>query len=182
MWVSWIYMDQLEMLLIPNALCWSSQKCYCAWLPAELQLRLSVTCRSWQKLFAGKNFVINLVNAQTQLRSYSEQQRAFGNSNICNCWGNISYCVVTFGKFIVSQGKVLEVWQGFQLGYLTTWKKYTQNTQYSNPKITHYTHINMLLFPRSTAASPSRWTTTTPWRPLPSCSIKGSHGNLWWWW
>ena len=77
---------QLEMLLIPNALCWSSRKCNCACaLPAEVQLRLRVTRRSWQKLFAGKNFVKILVTAQTQLRSYSEQQRAFGNSNICNC-------------------------------------------------------------------------------------------------
>ena len=74
------------MLLIPNALCWSSRKCNCACaLPAEVQLRLRVTRRSWQKLFAGKNFVKILVTAQTQLRSYSEQQRAFGNSNICNC-------------------------------------------------------------------------------------------------
>ena len=73
------------MLLIPNALCWLSRKCNraCA-LPAEVQLRLRVTRRSWQKLFAGKNFVKILVTAQTQLRSYSEQQRAFGNSNICN--------------------------------------------------------------------------------------------------
>ena len=51
----------------------------------KVQLRLRVTRRSWQKLFAGKNFVKNLVTAQTQLRSYSEQQRVFGNSNICNC-------------------------------------------------------------------------------------------------
>ena len=84
-------MFNLEILLIPNALCWSFQdaaswKCNCAWaLPAEVQLRLRVTRRSWQKLFAGKNFVKLLVTAQTQLRSYSEQQRAFGNSNICNC-------------------------------------------------------------------------------------------------
>ena len=79
------YYMQLEMLLIPNALCWSSRKCNCACaLPAEVQLRLRVTRRSWQKLFAGKNFVKILVTAQTQLRSYSEQQRAFGNSNICN--------------------------------------------------------------------------------------------------
>ena len=78
--------SQLEKLLIPNALCWSSRKCNCACaLPAEVQLRLRVTRRSWQKLFAGKNFVKILVTAQTQLRSYSEQQRAFGNSNICNC-------------------------------------------------------------------------------------------------
>ena len=76
---------QLEMLLIPNALCWSSRKCNCACaLPAEVQMRLHVIRRSWQKLFAGKNFVNILVTAQTQLRSYSEQQRAFGNSNICN--------------------------------------------------------------------------------------------------
>ena len=76
---------QLEMLLIPNALCWSSWKCNCACaLPAEVQLRLCVTRRSWQKLFVGKNFVKILVTAQTQLRSYSEQQRAFGNSNICS--------------------------------------------------------------------------------------------------
>ena len=77
---------QLEMLLIPNALCWSSQKCNCACaLPAEVQLRLRVTRRNWKKLFAGKNFLTILVTVQTQLRSYSEQQRAFGNSNICNC-------------------------------------------------------------------------------------------------
>ena len=73
------------MLLIPNALCWSSQKCNCTCaLPAEVQLHLRVTRRSWQKLFAGKNFVKILVTVQTQLRSYSEQQRALGNSNICN--------------------------------------------------------------------------------------------------
>ena len=51
----------------------------------KVQLFLRVTRRSWQKLFAGKNFVKILVTAQTQLRSYSEQHRAFGNSNICNC-------------------------------------------------------------------------------------------------
>ena len=45
-------------------------------------------CTSWQKLFAGKNFLKILVTAQTQLRSYSEQQRAFGKSNICN-WKEI---------------------------------------------------------------------------------------------
>ena len=50
-----------------------------------MQLRLRVTRRSWQRLFAGKKFVKILVTAQTQLRSYSEQQRTFGNSNICNC-------------------------------------------------------------------------------------------------
>ena len=73
------------MLLIPIALSWSSQKCNCVCaLPAEVQLRLPVTRRSWQKLFVGKNFVKILVTAQTQLRSYCEQQRAFGNSNICN--------------------------------------------------------------------------------------------------
>ena len=78
-------MLQLEMLLIPNALCWSSRKCNCACaLPAEVQLRLRFTNRSWQKLFAGKNFVKILVTAQTQSCSYSEQKRAFGNSNICN--------------------------------------------------------------------------------------------------
>ena len=75
---------ELEMLLIPNALCWSPRKCNCACaLPTEVQLRLRITRRSWQKLFAGKNFVNILVTAQTQLRSFSEQ-RAFGNSNICN--------------------------------------------------------------------------------------------------
>ena len=163
------------MLLIPNALYWSSRKCSCACaLPAEVQLRLRVTRRSWQTLFAGnclrvkhtpdtlgtlpdiaanarplrawlkcrtitthareivadlsrncKGFrsresvhasvkesraqgtgvgrdirqspsrvrsvflliygVKILLTAQTQLRSYSEQLRAFGNSNICNC-------------------------------------------------------------------------------------------------
>ena len=55
-----LYTDELEMLLIQNALCWSSQKCNCACaLPAEVQLRLHVTRRSWQKLFAGKNFEKN---------------------------------------------------------------------------------------------------------------------------
>ena len=90
---------KLEMLLIPNALCWSSWKCNCACaLPAEVQLCLRVTRRSWQKLFAGKNFIKILVTAQTQLRSYSEQQRAFGNSNICNCtttpWASLIKAVV----------------------------------------------------------------------------------------
>ena len=83
------------MLLIPNALCWSSLKCNCACaLPAEVQLRLRVTRRSWQKLFAGKKFVKILMTAQTQLRSYSEQQRAFGNSNICNCFTKMSSLTV----------------------------------------------------------------------------------------
>ena len=75
----------LELLLIPKAFCWSSRKCNCACaLPAEVQLPLRVTRTCWQKLFAGKNFLKILETAQTQLRSYSEQQRAFGNSNICN--------------------------------------------------------------------------------------------------
>ena len=83
------------MLLIPNALFWSSRKCNCACaLPAEVQLRLRVTRRSWQKLFAGKNCVKILVTAQTQLRSYSEQQRAFGNRNICNCYVIRRQCVM----------------------------------------------------------------------------------------
>ena len=94
---------ELEMLLIPNALCWSSQKFNCACtLPAEVQLRLRVTCRSWQKLFVGKNFVKILVTAQTQLRSHSEQQRAFGNSNICN-WA-ILEC------FSINQLTWLSIW------------------------------------------------------------------------
>ena len=42
---------------------------YCPFLPAEVGKRF----------FAGKN----LVTAQTQLRLYSELQRAFGISNIC---------------------------------------------------------------------------------------------------
>ena len=62
-----------------------------------MQLRLHVTRRSWQKLSAGKNFVKILVTTQTQLRSYSEQQRAFENSNICNC--------VRGGKGRVYKGK-----------------------------------------------------------------------------
>ena len=59
----------------------------------KVQLRLRVTGKSTTalarypqklaKLFAGKNFVTILVTAQTQLRSYSEQQRVFGISNIC---------------------------------------------------------------------------------------------------
>ena len=106
---------QLEMLLIPNALCWSSRKCNraCA-LPAEVQLPLRVTCRSWQKLFAGKNFVKILVTAQTQLRSCSEQQRAFGNSNICkyNCSPSFlrSFCGMggdCFGPRYFSEGAQL---------------------------------------------------------------------------
>ena len=69
------------MLLIPNALCWSSRKCnYACALPAEVQLHLRVTRRSWQKLFAGKNFVKILVTAQTQLRSYSEQRLEIATS------------------------------------------------------------------------------------------------------
>ena len=73
------------MLLIPYALCWSSRKsnCACA-LTAEVQLLLHVTYTSCQKLFSGKNLVKILVTAQTQLHSCSEQQRTFGNSNICN--------------------------------------------------------------------------------------------------
>ena len=86
--------NQLEMLLILNALCWSSRKCNCTCaLPAEVQLRLRVTYRSRQKLFAGKNFIKILVTVQTQLRSYSEQQRAFGNNNICNSTGPDFWCL-----------------------------------------------------------------------------------------
>ena len=84
------------MLLIPNALCWSCRKCNCTCaLPAEVQLRLRVTRRSWQKLFAGKNFVKILVTALMQLRSYSEQQRAFRNSNICN-WALTAETKISF--------------------------------------------------------------------------------------
>ena len=67
------------MLLIPNALCWSSPKCNCA--ARACALLFFFTRRSWQKLFAGKN----LVTAQTQLHLYSEQQGVFGISNICYC-------------------------------------------------------------------------------------------------
>ena len=66
----------------------------------KVQLRLCVTCRSATALArypqkcnytcslpteVRKSFlqVKNLVTAQTQLRLYSEQQRAFGISNIC---------------------------------------------------------------------------------------------------
>ena len=84
--------SSMEMLLIPNTLYWSSRMCNCVCaLPAKVQLRLRVTRRSWQKLFVGKNFVKILVTAQTQLHSYSEQQRAFENSNICN-WGMLDVC------------------------------------------------------------------------------------------
>ena len=102
-WQSWTLqtsISQLEMLLIPNTLCWSSRKCNCACvLPAEVQLRLCVTRRSWQKLFAAKNFVKKLVTAQTQLRSYSEQQRAFGNSNICNSRGYLKNYLSNIKQF-----------------------------------------------------------------------------------
>ena len=82
-----------------TALAHYPQKCNCACaLSAEVQLRLRVTRRSWQKLFAGKNFVKILVTAQTQLRSYSEQQRAFGNSNICNCKGIYSGIYIQNGS------------------------------------------------------------------------------------
>ena len=84
---------QLEMLLIPNALCWSSRKCNCACaLPAEVQLRLRITRRSWQKLFAGKNFG-DCADAAAFIQW---QQRAFGNSNICNClhWNKRSRTLV----------------------------------------------------------------------------------------
>ena len=97
------------MLLIPNALCWSSRKCNCACaLPAEEQLCLCVTRRSWQKLFAGKNFIKILVTMQMQLHSYSEQQRAFGNSNICN-WCDVDECwlstqIVISGTYIKHKG------------------------------------------------------------------------------
>ena len=40
------------MLLTPNTLCWSSQKCSCA-----CALLFFFTRRSWQKFFAGKNVV-----------------------------------------------------------------------------------------------------------------------------
>ena len=52
----------------------ANSKCPLLIIP-KVQLRLRVTHRGWQKLLAGKNFVKNLVTAQTQLRSYSEQQR-----------------------------------------------------------------------------------------------------------
>ena len=66
--------SQKDMLLIPNALCWSSRKCNCT-----SALLLVFICRSWQKFFVAKN----LLTAQMQLHQYSEQQRAFGISNIC---------------------------------------------------------------------------------------------------
>ena len=95
------------MLLIPNALCWSSRKCNCACaLPAEVHLRLCVTHRSWQKLFTGKIFVKMLVTVQTQLRSYSEQQRAFGNSIICN-WD--SFIWVCNSRAVISEYKTTRV-------------------------------------------------------------------------
>ena len=109
------------MLLIPNALCWSSRKCNCACaLPAEVQLRLRVTRRSWQKLIAGKNFVKILVTAQTQLRSYSEQQRAFGNSNICN-WRGIQ--IILFSSIFGMRRNRYEnfatkLWKGVGKGHL----------------------------------------------------------------
>ena len=61
----------------------ANSKCPLLIIP-KVQLCLRVTRRSWQKLFASKNLVKILVTAQTQLHSYSEQQRAFGISNICN--------------------------------------------------------------------------------------------------
>ena len=48
-------------------------------------------------------FVKILVTAQTQLRSYSEQQRAFGNSNICNCPLARTGGCLEAGKFIFLQ-------------------------------------------------------------------------------
>ena len=90
------------MLLIPNALCWSSRKCNCTCaLRAEVQLCLRVTRKSWQKLFAGKNFVKILVTVQTQFRSHSEQQRAFGNSNICHCYVMYTaYCLINAFQYL----------------------------------------------------------------------------------
>ena len=68
------------------------QKCNCACvLPTEVQLIALVcypqkcNCACVLPAEVGKSFmwVKNLVTAQTQLRLYSEQQRAFGISNIC---------------------------------------------------------------------------------------------------
>ena len=79
---------QLEMLLIPHALCWSSRKCNCACaLPRKSATALARYPQKLAKIcLRVKNFVKILVTAQTHLCSYGEQQRAFGNSNICN-WG-----------------------------------------------------------------------------------------------
>ena len=88
-----LLLGQLEMLLISNALCWSSRKCNCACaLPAEV----------------GKSVlrVKNLVTAQTQLRLYSEQQRAFGISNICYC----QYAV----KIICATSKLRDITEGWR--------------------------------------------------------------------
>ena len=58
-----------------------------------------------KKLYAGKNFVKNLVTAQTQLRSYSEQQRVFGNSNICNSRHIIMWRISSTAPVIISSHK-----------------------------------------------------------------------------
>ena len=53
----------------------------------QLRLRSSVHYSSFLPAEVGKSFFAgkNLVTAKTQLRLYSEQQRAFGISNICHC-------------------------------------------------------------------------------------------------
>ena len=76
----------------------------------KVQLRLRVTHRSatalahylqkLAKLFVGKNFVKILVTAQMQLRSYSEQQRAFGNSNICNWISGALFSILCFCQVV----------------------------------------------------------------------------------
>ena len=65
------------MLLIPNA------------HPDSATALVRFTRRSWQEFFAGKNSV----TAQTQLRLYSEQQRAFGISDICTGGGGGHVCL-----------------------------------------------------------------------------------------
>ena len=59
-----------------HLVCWSTQNFNCACV--HLRITVLFYPGSWQKFFASKN----LVTAQTQLHLYSEQQRAFGISNI----------------------------------------------------------------------------------------------------
>ena len=57
------------LIILKVELCLCALAHYCSFLPADVG----------KSFFAGKN----LVAAQTQLRLYSEQQRAFEMSNIC---------------------------------------------------------------------------------------------------
>ena len=92
-------MDQLQMLLFPNALCCSlyERNCVCAvtkiftkFLPANNFCQLLRVTRKRSCTSAG--------NAQAQLHFQDDQQRAFGISNISN-WTHVKEIGPMFKEF-----------------------------------------------------------------------------------